>query len=100
MKFSHMQLVNLLSDISFVWAKTFYQVLIPSYWRNLSVVTVQFMQQGLKFTECFTHMGLVKAADNRTPCHKFQRLQAYEKSHATHQVGVWCCAMIIPFRTP
>ena len=42
--------------------KDFFQVLIPSYRRNLSVVTVQFMQQGLKFTECFTHMSLVKAA--------------------------------------
>ena len=67
MKFSHMKLVNLLSDITFVWAKTFYQVLIPSYRRNLSVVTVQFMQQGLKFTECFTHLGLVKAATTYVP---------------------------------
>ena len=25
---------------------------------------------------------------------------ACEKSHTTHQVGMWWCAMIIPFRTP
>ena len=67
MKFSHMQLVNLLSDITFVWAKTFYQVLIPSYRTNLSVFTVQFEQQGLKFTDFFTHLGLVKAATTGVP---------------------------------
>ena len=41
-----------------------------------------------------------RACDNRTPRLKIQRLQTCEKSHATHQVGVWWRAMIIPFRTP
>ena len=41
--------------------KDFFQVLIPSYRRNLSVVTVQFMQQGLKF---HTH-GFSKSSHNR-----------------------------------
>ena len=27
-------------------------------------------------------------------------LQMCEKSHTTHQVGMWWCVMIIPFRTP
>ena len=41
-----------------------------------------------------------RACNNCTPRHEIQRLQTCEKSHATHQVGVWWCAMIITFRTP
>ena len=42
----------------------------------------------------------LRVHNSRMPRHKIQRLQTCEKSHVTHEVGVWWHAMIIPFRTP
>ena len=36
-----------------------------------------------------------RACDNLTPRHEIQRLSMRERSHATHQVGVWWRAMNI-----
>ena len=39
-----------------------------------------------------------RACDNCTPRHERQGLWMCEKLHATHQLGMWWCVMIIPFR--
>ena len=55
------------------------------------------------YIDCqYTGFSLLKtrACDSRIPRHEIHMLQTCEKSHATHQVGMWWCAMIIPFRTP
>ena len=85
--------------------------------KELDKNKIRFLNLGTKFIQTYNrqppYLGIIQTTEiymteqasayekqGRTTIACLERIQACEKSHATHQVGVCWRAMIIPFRTP